>query len=75
MLGAVEAAWRGDLPGPADRGARRDLVVILGILGGAHGNPRVGDPFFAPVVLGILAWGGLYLRDPKLRAFLPLRSK
>jgi hypothetical protein len=28
----------------------------------------------ALVVLGILAWGGLFLRDERLRALLPLRK-
>jgi len=28
----------------------------------------------APVVLGLFAWGGLYLREERLRALLPLRS-
>jgi len=26
------------------------------------------------VALGMLAWLGLYLRDPRLRALIPLRS-
>jgi hypothetical protein len=35
---------------------------------------RVGEPFFAPVLLGVLVWGGLVLRDSRLRALLPRRS-
>ena len=35
---------------------------------------RVGDPFLAPLVLGVVAWAGLYLRDERLRALLPLRT-
>jgi hypothetical protein len=27
-----------------------------------------------PVILGMLAWGGLYLRDRRLRALIPLRK-
>ena len=74
VLGAVEAACAVIylIPQTAVLGA----ILVTGYLGGATAtHVRVGDPFFAPVVLGILAWGGLYLRDPKLRAFLPLRSK
>ncbi len=32
-----------------------------------------GDPFVMPALLGVLAWGGLFLRDTRLRALLPLR--
>jgi DoxX-like protein len=51
-------------------------VLVTGYLGGAiatHG--RIGDPgFVTPLVLGIIAWGGLFLRDPRLHALLPLRK-
>lgn len=49
-------------------------ILLTGYLGGATAtHVRVGDPFFGPVVLGALVWGGLYLRDARLRALLPLR--
>jgi hypothetical protein len=50
-------------------------VVMTGYLGGAIAtHVRVGDPAFVPALaLGVFAWGGLYLRDDRLRAFLPLR--
>jgi hypothetical protein len=35
---------------------------------------RVGDPFYFPVLLGIFAWVGLYLREERLRALVPLRK-
>jgi len=37
---------------------------------------RLGeDPTFPlPVVLGMMAWGGLYLRDGRLRELIPLRK-
>ena len=35
---------------------------------------RVGDPFYVPVILGAIAWLGLYLRDARLRALVPWRS-
>lgn len=50
-------------------------VLLTGYLGGAIAtHVRVGDLVFTHVVLGILVWGGLYLRDARLRAVLPLRS-
>jgi|SRR5262249_1198517 len=53
-------------------------ILLTGYLGGAVAtHVRVGDPLFnviIPVVLGALIWGGLYLRDVRLRALLPLRS-
>lgn len=49
-------------------------ILLTGYLGGATAtHVRVGDPFLTPVVLGVLVWGGLYLRDERLRALLPLR--
>ena len=53
-------------------------ILLTGYLGGATAtHVRVGDPFsmfIIPVILGVLVWGGLYLRDPRLRALIPLRS-
>ncbi len=51
-------------------------ILTTGYLGGATAtNVRVGDPlFFIPVILGVLVWGGLFLRDDRLRALIPLRS-
>ncbi len=52
-------------------------VLMTGYLGGAiAAHVRVADNvnLVAPLVLGILAWAGLYLRDVHLRAVLPLRS-
>jgi len=49
-------------------------VLMSAYLGGAVAtHARVGDPFVAPALLGILAWLGLYLRDDRVRALLPLR--
>lgn len=49
-------------------------VLVTGYLGGAIAtHVRAGDPFAAPLVLGMVAWLGLYLRDPRIRALLPLR--
>lgn len=50
-------------------------ILLTGYLGGATvTHVRIGDPFIAPVVLGVLLWGGLYLRDERIRALIPLRS-
>lgn len=50
-------------------------ILLTGYLGGAAASQvRAEDPWFLfPVVLGALAWGGLYVRDARLRALLPLR--
>jgi len=51
-------------------------ILLTGYLGGATAtHVRIGDPsFFMPVILGVLVWLGLYLRDNRLRALLPLRG-
>lgn len=54
-------------------------ILLTGYLGGAVAtHVRVGDPLFThalfPIYLGILIWLGLYLRDERLRALIPLKS-
>jgi hypothetical protein len=54
-------------------------VLLTGYLGGAVAtNFRVESPIFThtlfPVYIGIFIWLGLYLREARLRALLPLRS-
>ncbi len=50
-------------------------VLITGYLGGAIAvHLRLGEPVTIPLVLGIVAWAGLWLREPRLRRVLPLRS-
>jgi hypothetical protein len=54
-------------------------ILLTGYLGGAVATQvRVGNPILAyvlfPVYLGVLIWGGLYLRDWRVRALIPLRS-
>jgi hypothetical protein len=53
-------------------------ILLTGYLGGAVAtHVRVGDdlfPVFFPVIVGVLLWGGLLLREDRLRALLPLRS-
>ena len=53
-------------------------ILLTGYLGGATAaNVRLGNGAFNtsfPVICGILVWLGLYLRERRLRALLPLRS-
>jgi len=50
-------------------------ILLTGYLGGATAtHVRVGEPFFGAVLLGVLVWGGLFFRDPRLRELLPLRK-
>ena len=49
-------------------------ILVTGYLGGATcATLRVGDLYIPPVILGVLIWGGLFLRDPRIRALIPLR--
>jgi uncharacterized membrane protein YphA (DoxX/SURF4 family) len=48
-------------------------ILLTGYLGGAIAtHVRIGEPGYAQFVLGVLLWGGLYLRDPRLRSLMPL---
>jgi uncharacterized membrane protein YphA (DoxX/SURF4 family) len=49
-------------------------ILLTGYLGGAIAtHVRIGEPVFMHIILGVLVWGGLYLRDPRLRVLMPLR--
>jgi len=50
-------------------------ILLTGYLGGATAtHARISDPAFVmPVLVGILVWLGLFLRDNRLRALIPLR--
>lgn len=49
-------------------------ILVTGYLGGATlATLRAGDAYWGPVVLGVLAWAGLYLREPRLGALIPVR--
>ncbi len=51
-------------------------ILLTAYLGGATAtHVRVGEPFVLPVGVGIVLWLGLYLREPLLRALVPLRSR
>jgi hypothetical protein len=50
-------------------------ILLAAYLGGAVAtHVRVGDPFWAPILVGVFVWLGLWLRDPRLRALTPLTS-
>ena len=53
-------------------------ILLTGYLGGAVlCHVRVGHGAFEilfPVVFGAMVWGGLYLRDARIRALIPLRT-
>lgn len=53
-------------------------ILLTGYMGGAMATHlRIGSPLFSHVLfgfcLGVLIWGGLYLRDPGLRQLIPFR--
>ncbi len=51
-------------------------ILVTGYLGGAVAtHTRIGDPsLIGPLIFGVMAWAGLYLREPRLRPLLPLRK-
>ena len=53
-------------------------VVLTGYLGGAIASwVRLGEPnpMMVPLTTALLLWAGLYLREERLQALLPLRKK
>ena len=54
-------------------------ILLTGYLGGAIATHFIsGSPLFTNTLfglyLGLFAWGGLWLREPRLRALLPFRG-
>ena len=50
-------------------------ILLTGYLGGATATHlRIGEPFHMAILLGVFVWGGLYLRDERLRLLIPLRT-
>jgi hypothetical protein len=54
-------------------------ILLTAYLGGAVAtNLRIGAPLFSnilfPVYVALFIWGGLYLRDERLRTLFPLRK-
>jgi hypothetical protein len=60
------------------RTALLGAILLTGYLGGAVASHlRAGDAVFPicfPVIVGAVVWGGLWLRDGRLRALVPLRT-
>ncbi|HZR82315.1 MAG TPA: DoxX family protein [Candidatus Binatia bacterium] len=52
-------------------------ILITGYLGGATATQlRMGNPWLLfPVAFGIMTWGGLWLRDDRVRRLIPLTSE
>lgn len=70
LIGTLLYAWR--------RTALLGAVTMTAVLGGAIAtHMNAASPMFSHtlfgVYLGLVMWGGLWLRDPALRALLPLR--
>ena len=53
-------------------------ILLTGYLGGAIAtHVRVGDslfPIIFPLILGAMLWGGLYLRNERLRSLVPVAN-
>jgi hypothetical protein len=61
------------------RTALLGAVLLTGHLGGAIStHVRAGSPVFEayifPAILALMIWGGIWLRDPRLRAIFPVRT-
>jgi hypothetical protein len=70
LVGTLLYAW----PRTAVLGA----ILLTGYLGGAiYVHLRIDHPLFTHtlfgVYLGVLMWGGLWLRDERLRSLFPIR--
>ena len=50
-------------------------ILLTGYMGGTIAtHSRIGEWAFVQIGIGVLVWLGLFLREPRLRALLPLRS-
>lgn len=50
-------------------------ILLTGYVGGAIvTHLRVGEPVYIQIALGIFVWLGLHLREPQLRALIPIRT-
>jgi len=59
------------------RTALLGAVLMMGVLGGAMATHiRAGSPLFSHILfsiyLGLFMWGGLWLRDARVRALFPI---
>jgi DoxX-like family len=50
-------------------------ILLAGYMGGTILTAwRVGDSFIVQIILGMFVWLGIYLREDRLRALIPLRT-
>ncbi len=76
MIGAIELA--GVILYVFPRTAVLGAVLLMALLGGAMATQiRIENPLFShtlfSVYLGLFMWGGLWLRDERLRTIFPFR--
>ena len=49
-------------------------ILLTGYLGGAIAtHVRIGEPWIMPFVVGVIVWLGLFLRDARIRALIPIK--
>ena len=49
-------------------------ILLTAYMGGAVAtHARVGDPFYTQILVGVFVWGGLFLRDARIRELIPLK--
>lgn len=50
-------------------------ILLTGYMGGTIAtHVRIGDPVYTQVIIGVLVWGGLFFRDARIRALIPIRK-
>ena len=51
-------------------------ILLAGYVGGTIVTHwRSGDPFIVKIVLGLVIWLAIYLREPRLKELIPLRRR
>ena len=49
-------------------------ILLAGYVGGTIVTHwRAGDPFIVNIILGLVVWLGIYLREPRLKELIPIR--
>lgn len=50
-------------------------ILLTAYMGGAVAtHVRVGDVFVTQILVGVFIWLGLYMRDPRIRALIPIKT-
>jgi hypothetical protein len=50
-------------------------ILLAGYIGGTIVTHwRAGDPFIVNIILGLVLWLAIYLREPRLKELIPIRS-